>query len=115
MTPCSIVSSPGSLPDTNDRHVLAAAIHSSAQEIVTFNLKHFPASALRPYGICAIHPDEFLEHLLDLNAEVVCEAVRSIRRRLVNPPRSAEDMLASYERNGLAVSASILRNRVKSL
>lgn len=103
------------LPDPDDRHVLAAAIHCSAQEIVTFNLKHFPASVLRAYGICAIHPDEFLQHLLDLNSEVVCEAVRRIRRRLTNPPRSAEEMIGSYERNGLAVSASILRTRVKSL
>jgi hypothetical protein len=103
------------LPDPDDRHVLAAAIHCGAQEIVTFNLKHFPAAALRPYGICAIHPDEFIEHLLDLNAEVVCEAMRRIRRRLINPARTAEEMIDSYERNGLALSASILMARVKSL
>lgn len=103
------------LPDVNDRHVLAAAIHCGAQEIVTFNLRDFPEHALRPYGIRAIHPDEFVEHLLDLNAEVVCEAVRRIRRRLINPPRSAEDIIQNYERHGLAVSASILRGRARSL
>lgn len=103
------------LPDPNDRHVLAAAIHCSAQEIVTFNLRHFPETVLRPYGICAIHPDEFVEHLLDLNAEVVCEAVRRVRQRLANPPRSAEEMIDNYQRNGLAISASILRTRARSL
>lgn len=103
------------LPDPGDRHVLAAAIHCSAQEIVTFNLRHFPEAALRPYGICAIHPDEFVEHLLDLNAETVCEAVRRVRQRLSNPPRSAEEMIDNYQRNGLAISASILRTRVRSL
>jgi hypothetical protein len=72
------------LPEADDRHVLAAAIHCGAQEIVTFNLRHFPKETLRPYGVCAIHPDAFIEHLLDLNAEVVCEAVRRIRRRLTN-------------------------------
>jgi hypothetical protein len=30
------------LPDRNDRHVLAAAIHCKADVIVTFNLKDFP-------------------------------------------------------------------------
>jgi hypothetical protein len=104
-----------SLPDPDDRHVLAAAIHCGAQEIVTFNLRDFPNSTLAPYGIRAIHPDAFVEHLLDLNPEAVCDAIRRIRRRLVNPPRSAEEIIANYERCGLAVSASILRLRANSL
>jgi hypothetical protein len=104
-----------SLPDPDDRHVLAAAIHCGAQEIVTFNLRDFPDTVLRPYGIRAIHPDAFVEHLLDLNPEEVCEAIRKIRRRLVNPPYSAEEIIANYERHGLAISASILRTRINSL
>ncbi len=103
------------LPDPDDRHVLAAAIHCGAQEIVTFNLRDFPDAALHPYGIRAVHPDVFVEHLLDLNPEAVCEAIRRIRRRLANPPSTAEDMLAKYESQGLAISASILRSRVNSL
>src|SRR5262245_48171398 len=56
-----------SLPDPDDRHVLAAAIHCGAQEIITFNLRDFPDATLSAYGIRAVHPDEFVEHLLDLN------------------------------------------------
>lgn len=103
------------LPDPDDRHVVAAAVHCGAQEIVTFNLRDFPDAVLRPYGIRAVHPDEFVEHLLDLNPEAVCEAVRRIRRRLVNPPQSAQEIVENYERHGLAVSASILRTRLRSL
>jgi predicted nucleic acid-binding protein len=103
------------LPDPDDRHVLAAAIHCGAQEIVTFNLRDFPEVVLQPYGIRAVHPDVFLGHLLDLNPEAVCEAIRKIRRRLVSPPCTAEEMIAKYETHGLAVSASILRARVNSL
>ena len=103
------------LPDPEDRHVLAAAIHAGAQEIVTTNLKDFPEPVLRPYGISAVHPDEFVEHLLDLNAEAVCACVRAIRARLSRPPHTAEQMLAKYEQQGLAVSASILRGRIGSL
>jgi len=43
-----------------DRHVLAAAILAEAETIVTFNRKDFPASALSPWKMRAIHPDDFL-------------------------------------------------------
>jgi predicted nucleic acid-binding protein len=104
-----------SLPDPNDRHVLAAAIHCGAQEIVTFNLCDFPHTVLAPYGLRAVHPDAFVEYLLGLNTEVICEAIRRIRGRLTNPPRSAEEMILNYEHHGLAVTASILRGRANSL
>jgi predicted nucleic acid-binding protein len=48
------------LPDPNDRHVLAAAIRSGASVIVTFNQADFPIDALAPLGIEAQHPDEFV-------------------------------------------------------
>lgn len=34
------------LPDMNDRHVVAAALKGHAEAIITFNLKDFPASEL---------------------------------------------------------------------
>ncbi|MCL2455547.1 MAG: PIN domain-containing protein [Micrococcales bacterium] len=52
-----------SLPDPDDRHVLAAAIQAEAELIVTKNLRDFPAEALLPLGIEAQHPDMFLSAL----------------------------------------------------
>lgn len=51
------------LPDPDDRHVLAAAIHAEAQVIVTRNLRDFPTEKLRLWGVEAQHPDDFLAEL----------------------------------------------------
>ena len=97
------------LPDPDDRHVLAAAILSGADTIVTFNLKDFPEDALKPYGIEAQHPDEFLNGQLDLALNVVCAAAKRHRGSLKNPPMNVEEYLASLERQGLAQTVSSLR------
>jgi predicted nucleic acid-binding protein len=46
-----------------DRHVLAAAIAVRAPLIVTFNVRHFPVSALAPHRVRAQTPDRFLTML----------------------------------------------------
>lgn len=97
------------LPDENDRHVLAAAICGGADVIVTYNLSDFPTGTLRQYGIEAQHPDEFITHLIDLAPSVVYEATKRQRISLKNPPRSVEELLAAYERQGLAQTVSELR------
>ena len=89
------------LPDTGDRHVLAAAIRGRADVIVTYNLKDFPDKDLHKYGIQAQHPDEFLTHLLDLSAGTVIAAARAHRRRLTNPPKTAVQYLEVLERQAL--------------
>lgn len=54
-----------------DRHVLAAAVRSGAETIVTYNLKDFPRSALAPYSITAHGPSTFLRNLYELDRDAV--------------------------------------------
>lgn len=89
------------LPDPDDRHVVAAAIRGRADVIVTYNLKDFPEEKLRPYGIAAQHPDEFLVHLLGLAPGTVCGAVRTHRARLQNPGKSVDEYLDMLEKQAL--------------
>jgi len=98
------------LPDKNDNHVLAAAIRSQASIIVTFNLKDFPASELVKYDTEALHPDEFISDLIDLNPAKVLDAVSRHRRSLKNPPKSSKDYLDTLLQQGLPETVSQLRH-----
>lgn len=97
------------LPDPDDRHVLAAAIRSSAEVIVTYNLKDFPPDALSPVDIEAMHPDDFLTGLLELAPGSVCSAVRRQRESLRNPPKTVEELLTTLESQGLPHAVAGLR------
>jgi len=98
------------LPDEDDRHVLAAAIHCNASAIITFNLKDFPLDNLAQYNIEAQHPDEFLFHQFGLNEAAVLNASRRCRERLKNPPLSVDDYLLALERCSLPKSVNHLRD-----
>jgi predicted nucleic acid-binding protein len=98
-----------SLPDPDDRHVLAAAIRAGAEVIVTYNLKDFPAETLARFDIEAQHPDDFLVSLLDLAPDLVCAAVKRQREGLRNPPKTAEELLATLENQRLSQAVVRLR------
>ncbi|WP_333988192.1 PIN domain-containing protein [Pseudomonas sp. S3(2024)] len=97
-----------SLPDTNDRHVLAAAIRCGAGVIVTFNLKDFPDACLAPYGVEAQHPDEFVENLFHLDPAAVIAAAQRQRQQLKLPPIAVEPFLDLLQRQGLVESVRAL-------
>ncbi|WP_375281658.1 RSP_2648 family PIN domain-containing protein [Pseudooctadecabacter sp.] len=73
------------LPDTNDIHVLAAAVGCSADAIMTVNAKDFPKDILGDEGLDRIDPDGFLITLAQSHPEAVRtagEAVLDEARRL---------------------------------
>jgi predicted nucleic acid-binding protein len=97
------------LPDPKDCHVLAAAIHSHADLIITNNLKHFPQIALAQHNIWVADPDQFANYLLDLDEDDALAALAKMRVRLKNPPMTATEFIDSIEKAGLPGIASRLR------
>lgn len=90
-----------SLPDPDDRHVLAAAIRCNASVIVTFNEKDFPVEVLAGFGVEAQHPDVFAENLFDLDQAAVVAAAQRQRQQLKNPPMGVDRYLDILRRQGL--------------
>ncbi len=67
--------------DPKDRHVLAAAIRGQCPLIVTFNMRHFPAEVLKPWGICASHPQDYLQILYEMEPKQVTACLGEIAGR----------------------------------
>ena len=103
------------LPDVDDHHVLAAAVHCQAQMIVTANLRDFPDFVLANFGIEAVHPDAFLLGLLETDQGEFVAALRWLRASLKNPPHTAADLVAEMKRQGLAATGDALGAFVDAL
>ena len=99
------------LPDPDDRHVVATAVAAGADRIVTANLSDFPADALRPLGIEAVHPDAFVMSLMEADPKAVTAVLRKHRSGLRRPPLTAAEYLGHLERAGLGGVVSALRGR----
>ena len=80
-----------------DRHVLATAISSNAQVIVTSNLKDFPNEVLSEYNIEAQSPDEFLVNLFYLSFDKVYNSFIEMNKSLNNPPITREELIKMFE------------------
>ncbi len=101
-----------SLPDPDDRHVLAAAIRCGAQAIVTLNLRDFPLDVLETYQMEAVHPDQFVLDLVDLSPGVVLKVLHDQAASLKNPPMTLDELLSVLESNGLVRTAAELRTLI---
>jgi len=96
-----------SLPDPDDRHVLAAAVRADADVVVTFNLRDFPTDYLKSFDIEVQDPDTFVTHLIDLDRPRSLEALHNQVKSLKNPPKSFEEVLETLEKCGLPNSVTV--------
>ncbi len=97
------------LPDPADRQVLAAAIAAGAEMILTMNLRDFPASALAPGDVVAVHPDGFLCGLHDADPALLRASTEAAHANLSRSNPSFASYLDALERQGLSQFTQRLR------
>lgn len=91
--------------DVKDRHVLACAIHSKAEVILTFNLRDFPSESLANWAITAEHPQDYLIMLFRLEPLQIMHHLGIIAGKR---GRSLEDHLIDLGRFVPTFSAKVL-------
>ena len=89
-----------SLPDPDDRHVLAAAISGGADVLMTLNRKDFPTRTLGRHGVVLREPDGFLLELRDEGIDVA-GVVEGVRTRAERASGRAQAVRPLLKRTGL--------------
>lgn len=100
------------LPDEKDQHVLAAAIKTNANVIVTNNLKDFPEEYLASFGLSVKSADDFITDIIDLNPKKAVEAFKNIVINRRNPDLDEYQILDIYRKLGLKDSADYLHSLI---
>lgn len=95
--------------DHKDRHVLAAAVHSDSQVLVTFNIDDFPDSSVAGFDITVVHPDDFLLDQIDLHPGKVGRAIVGQVNDATRPALTISDLLGILTRAGVPKFASEVR------
>jgi predicted nucleic acid-binding protein len=98
--------------DPKDRHVLAAAVRSDAEVLVTFNIRDFPDSSVAAYDITIVDPDDFLLDQLDLYPGSTIAALRDQASSYTAPAMSVEDLLGRLSSAGVPKFAAETRRHL---
>ncbi len=104
-----------SLPDPDDRHVVAAAIVARASVILTWNLRDFPATALKKYGLHRQTPDAVLAELYDQSPDLTAGSLANARRNLNKSRVSASDFIDILDNQKLKNLAKRVRSRLADI
>jgi len=100
------------LPDPDDRHILAAAIKTNANTIVTWNLKDFPNEYLSQFGLSAKSPEDFILDTIDLNVPNAILAFKEMVLHKRNPNLDEFAVLDMLRNAGLSESANFIHSQL---
>lgn len=81
---------------SSDRHVLALAVASEADSIITLNLRDFPRDYCESLGIAVVTPDEAARELAYNNLVGVSQALEEIAARRRKPPVTVDELLKRW-------------------
>jgi cytosine/adenosine deaminase-related metal-dependent hydrolase len=103
------------IPDSDDRHVIAAAIKAGASVVLTWNLRDFPATTLTKHGLRIQTPDTFLAELHDQEPDLMVGSLANARRNLSKSRVSASDFVDILDSQQLGQLAKRVRRRLTDL
>ncbi|MFV2012527.1 MULTISPECIES: PIN domain-containing protein [unclassified Micromonospora] len=101
-----------SLPDEDDRHVLAASVAAEATVLCTSNIKDFPTHLVGGLGIEVLTPDQLLSRLVvDYGPQML-----TVHRTAVDSLKGATDdsTVAALRRAGAPTAASLVSRLLTS-
>ena len=95
--------------------MLAAALTTKADVLVTEHLKHFPSKPSAAFGLDVRTADEFIADTIMLDEGRAVPAIRRMRERFLKPNLTADELLLRMEAVGLTETVDVLRPHVESL
>ena len=96
------------LPDPDDRHILAAAVKTRADMILTFNARDFPERVVEPLGIEICDPDEFLLDLFGISEELFIEYVKADFEHYKAPAIAFANYVEDLRKAGVPKTAKLI-------
>lgn len=82
------------LPDPDDRHVLAAAVHGECELLVTNNVRDFPDDAVLPHDLDVMDANEAILWLVARHGDAMADVVEEMLTKLRRPQVDRAQFLA---------------------
>ena len=99
------------LPDPNDRHVIAAAVAAEVDLICTDDRTGFPPKVMADFGIDITTPDSLLSALIEQAPDAMLNAHRMAVSRL--PGASDHSTIAALKRAGAIRTAHLMESLLR--
>jgi hypothetical protein len=93
--------------EPGDRHVLAAAVRTKAEVLVTSNLRHFPKRSVEPHGIRVQSPDAFLLERLNQAPAQMLRVLWDQAAEFQAPPMTTWEVLDRLARTAPKYAAAL--------